>query len=186
MVCSMIPTEEICTEAAFAASLAHSSGLSSGLPPPARNPAPDCLLRSQAFSFLLYDQPKSPDRSGTRVMPMRATPPPAISCFMPWDFAPGLSLPVYAPLRSAQSRRPPDVVRPSSRLIAPQIPRPAPSATTRVCSTPTALLKNAIVNSSLLDAGELPREMVMGSDYGSRETKRPSSRMCTCRKRAAK
>ena len=60
------------------------------------------------------------------------------------DLAPGLSLPVYAPLRSAQSRRPPDVVRPSSRLIAPQIPRPAPSATTRVCSTPTALLKNAI------------------------------------------
>ena len=71
------------------------------------------------------------------------------------DFAPGLSLPVYAPLRSAQSRRPPDVVRPSSRLIAPQMPRPAPSAMTRVCSTPTALLKNAIVNSSLLDAGEL-------------------------------
>ena len=26
-------------------------------------------------------------------MPIRATPPPAISCFMPWDFAPGLSLP---------------------------------------------------------------------------------------------
>ena len=31
--------------------------------------------------------------SGTRVMPIRATPPPAISCFMPWLFAPGLSLP---------------------------------------------------------------------------------------------
>ena len=31
--------------------------------------------------------------SGTRVMPIRATPPPAMSCFMPWLFAPGLSLP---------------------------------------------------------------------------------------------
>jgi hypothetical protein len=29
-------------------------------------------------------------------------------------------------------------------LIAPQMPRPAPSATTRVCSTPIAELKNAI------------------------------------------
>ena len=119
------------------------------------------------------DQPNRPERSGTRVMPMRATPPPAISCFMPWDFAPGLSLPVYAPLRSAQSRRPPDVVRPSSRLIAPQIPRPAPSATMRVCSTPTALLKKAIDKSSLLDAGELPREMVMGFVMDPRKQKCP-------------
>ena len=134
-----------------------------------------CWSSASKGRYLLYDQPKSPDRSGTRVMPMRATPPPAISCFMPWDFAPGLSLPVYAPLRSAQSRRPPDVVRPSSRLIAPQMPRPAPSATTRVCSTPTALLKNAIDKSSLLDAGELPREMVMGSamDPGKQKCPRP-------------
>ena len=32
----------------------------------------------------------------------------------------------------------------SIRLTAPQIPRPAPSAITSVCSTPTALVKNAI------------------------------------------
>ena len=41
------------------------------------------------------------------MVPIRATPPPAMSCFIPWDFAPGLSLPY-----------------PSIRLIAPQIPRP--------------------------------------------------------------
>lgn len=35
----------------------------------------------------------SPDSSGTSTMPIRATPPPAINCFMPCDFAPGLSLP---------------------------------------------------------------------------------------------
>ena len=29
-------------------------------------------------------------------------------------------------------------------LIAPQMPRPAPSAITKVCNTPTALLKNSI------------------------------------------
>ena len=28
-----------------------------------------------------------PESRGTRVMPMRATPPPAINCFMPWLFA---------------------------------------------------------------------------------------------------
>ena len=61
------------------------------------------------------------------MVPMSATPPPAMSCFIPWDFAPGLSLPY-----------------PSIRFTTPQIPRPAPSAITRVCRTPTALLKNAI------------------------------------------
>lgn len=55
-----------------------------------------------------------------------------IKCFMPWLFAPGLSFPY-----------------PSMRLIPPQIPRPAPRATTRVCNTSTALLKNSI-NSILL------------------------------------
>ena len=30
--------------------------------------------------------PNSPDSSGTSVVPIRATPPPATSCFMPWDF----------------------------------------------------------------------------------------------------
>ena len=34
------------------------------------------------------DQPKSPERSGTRVVPMSATPPPAMSCFIPWLLAP--------------------------------------------------------------------------------------------------
>lgn len=38
---------------------------------------------------------------------------------------------------------------PSIRLIMPQIPRPAPSAITNVCNTPIALLKNAIVKTSL-------------------------------------
>ena len=28
-----------------------------------------------------------PDSRGIRVMPMRATPPPAMSCLMPWLFA---------------------------------------------------------------------------------------------------
>ena len=48
--------------------------------------------------------------------------------------------------------------------------------TERVCSTPTALLKNAIDKSSLLDAGELPREMVMGSvtDPGKQKCPRPA------------
>ena len=35
------------------------------------------------------------------------------------------------------------------QLIAPHTPRPAPSATTRVCKTPIALLKNAMTLSSL-------------------------------------
>ena len=29
----------------------------------------------------------SPERSGMSVMPMRTTPPPAMSCLMPCDFA---------------------------------------------------------------------------------------------------
>ena len=32
------------------------------------------------------DQPNRPESRGTRVMPMRATPPPAINCFIPWLF----------------------------------------------------------------------------------------------------
>ena len=43
--------------------------------------------------LLLMSQPKSPARRGTSVVPIRATPPPAMSCFIPWDLAPGLSLP---------------------------------------------------------------------------------------------
>ena len=42
-----------------------------------------CWSSASKGRYLLYDQPKSPDRSGTRVMPMRATPPPAISCIIP-------------------------------------------------------------------------------------------------------
>ena len=60
-------------------------------------------------------------------MPINATPPPAISCFMPCDLAPGLSFPY-----------------PSSRFITPHIPRPAPSAMTSVWRTSTAELKKAI------------------------------------------
>ena len=60
------------------------------------------LLRCQPYapqysvvmqSARCRDQPKSPDSSGTSVVPIKATPPPAISCFIPWDFAPGLSFP---------------------------------------------------------------------------------------------
>ena len=35
-------------------------------------------------------QPNRPERRGTRVVPIRATPPPAMSCLMPWDFIAGL------------------------------------------------------------------------------------------------
>ena len=35
----------------------------------------------------LHQAVNRPDSRGTRVMPMRATPPPAMSCFMPWLFA---------------------------------------------------------------------------------------------------
>ena len=37
------------------------------------------------------DQPNRPESRGTRVMPMRATPPPAINCFIPWLLEAGLS-----------------------------------------------------------------------------------------------
>ena len=47
--------------------------------------------------------------------------------YQSWAFAPGLSFPY-----------------PSSRLITPQIPRPAPRAMTKVCKTSTALLKKSI------------------------------------------
>ena len=39
------------------------------------------------------DQPNRPESRGTRVMPMRATPPPAINCFIPWLLEAGLSWP---------------------------------------------------------------------------------------------
>ena len=38
-------------------------------------------------------QPSKPDSRGTRVMPIRATPPPATSCLTPCDLEPGLSCP---------------------------------------------------------------------------------------------
>ena len=89
-------------------------------------PAPSRVKReSAAGSVSLWHYPNRPESSGTRVRPIRATPPPAINCFMPCDFAPGLSLPY-----------------PSMRLMPPQMPSPAPSAITKVCNTSTALLKN--------------------------------------------
>lgn len=63
----------------------------------------------------------NPERSGTRIMLISATPPPVMRCFMPWDFAPELSLP-----------------DPSRILIIPKIPSPAPSPITSVCNTVTA------------------------------------------------
>ncbi len=60
-------------------------------------------------------------------MPIRTTPPPAMSCLMPCDFAPGLSFPY-----------------PSRRLITPHTASPAPIATTRVCKMLIADAKNAI------------------------------------------
>ena len=74
-------------------------------------------------------QEKRPLSKGTRTKPIKATPPPLMSCFIPCDFAPGLSFPY-----------------PSKRLMTPQIPRPAPRAMTNVCNTPTAESKNAIPN----------------------------------------
>ena len=56
------------------------------------------------------------------------TPPPAISCLIPWLFAPGLSFPY-----------------PSRRLITPHTPSPAPMAETRVWRMEIALLKNPIL-----------------------------------------
>ena len=47
--------------------------------------------------------------------------------YQSWALAPGLSFPY-----------------PSSRLMTPQIPRPAPRAMTKVCKTSTALLKKSI------------------------------------------
>ena len=49
------------------------------------------------------------------------------------------------------------------RLITPQIPSPAPSATTRVCKTSTALLKNAI-NKSFLPRLRLSDEVQLAND----------------------
>lgn len=48
-------------------------------------PVPMLLIRDYLRS--LPHQPNSPESRGTSVMPMRATPPPAMSCFMPCDFA---------------------------------------------------------------------------------------------------
>ena len=56
-------------------------------------PVRDLLQDSFQGRLPPSDHPNRPDRRGTRVIPMRATPPPAINCFIPWDFAPGLSLP---------------------------------------------------------------------------------------------
>ena len=42
---------------------------------------------SAAGSVSLWHYPNRPESSGTRVRPIRATPPPAINCFMPCDFA---------------------------------------------------------------------------------------------------
>ena len=47
--------------------------------------------------------------------------------YQSWALAPGLSFPY-----------------PSSRLMTPQIPRPAPRAMTKICKTSTALLKKSI------------------------------------------
>ena len=52
-------------------------------PPSSRRGAAYCLQMDS------NDYPSSPDSSGTRVMPMRATPPPATSCFDPLALAGG-------------------------------------------------------------------------------------------------
>ena len=63
---------------------------------------------------------------GTSTVPTTATPAPAISCFIPWLLAPGLSLPY-----------------PSSRFTTPHTPRPAPKAITSVCKVEIAEVKKA-------------------------------------------
>ena len=50
-------------------------------------PAPSRFREGAAGSVSLRHYPNRPESSGTRVRPMRATPPPAMSCFMPWLFA---------------------------------------------------------------------------------------------------
>ena len=60
-------------------------------------------------------------------MPIRITPPPAMSCLMPWLLAPGLSFPY-----------------PSRRLMTPHTPKPAPMAVTRVWRIVILLLKKPI------------------------------------------
>ena len=56
------------------------------------------------------------------------TPPPAISCLIPWDFALALSLPY-----------------PSNKFIIPHTARPAPIAVIVVTSPETAVPKKAII-----------------------------------------
>ena len=47
-------------------------------------PAPSRVKReSAAGSVSLWHYPNRPESSGTRVRPIRATPPPAINCFIP-------------------------------------------------------------------------------------------------------
>ena len=64
---------------------------------------------------------------GMRFIPIRTMPPPAISCLIPCDFAPGLSLPY-----------------PSKRLMTPHAASPAPIAQTRVFNVVIAVVKKLI------------------------------------------
>ena len=48
-----------------------------GSPPKPDLDCPETVVRTQ---------PNRPLSSGIRVVPIRATPPPAISCFIPWLF----------------------------------------------------------------------------------------------------
>ena len=43
----------------------------------------NCDKLWQDINDFVESEPNKPESSGTRVMPIRATPPPAISCFIP-------------------------------------------------------------------------------------------------------
>ena len=77
-------------------------------------------------------------------MPIRMTPPPAMSCLIPCDLAPGLSLPY-----------------PSIRLMTPHTPRPAPIAVTNVCKILTAKNKLKIDKHNM--EGIKPPFLVLGT-----------------------
>ena len=43
-------------------------------------------VKAPHTGLIMLSQPNSPESKGMRVEPTMATPAPATSCFMPWDF----------------------------------------------------------------------------------------------------
>ena len=92
------------------------------------HPVRSSFMKSVSFSIIPpINYPNRVASCGIRFIPISTMPPPAINCFIPCDFAPGLSVPY-----------------PSSRLITPQAASPAPIAQTNVFKVVIAVVKNAI------------------------------------------